>query len=75
MKKSKFINLRLDEQTYNYIRTLSETCDLSMSYTCRKLIEIAVELHREGVIEFPEMQVNYRAMVNKFLEYMKGKTE
>jgi len=67
MKKSKFLNLRLDEETYNYIQTLSDAYDLSMSYTCRKLIEIAVELHREGVIEFPKMQVNYQVIVNKFL--------
>ncbi|MEM2293390.1 MAG: hypothetical protein QXX41_08955 [Nitrososphaerota archaeon] len=50
----KHVNCRLKAETLNYIEILADAFDLPRSYVIRRLLEIAVDLHKQGVFEFPE---------------------
>ena len=53
-----FLGTRVTPKTMNYINILSETFHLPKSYIARRLIEIAIELHKKEIFEFPEGKIN-----------------
>jgi len=67
----KHISCRLKPEILSYVDNLADVCDLPRTYVIRRLLEIAVELHREGLFEFPEGRVDYKQVCNKFLEKLK----
>jgi len=69
-KKTVTIGIRIDEQTANYIQTLANIFDLPRVYVIRQLLRAAIRLHKEGVLEFPELTIN-KEQLKKFLEEQK----
>ena len=57
-KKPVTMGIRLDEQLHNYITILSDVFDLPKCYVIRQLLKAAIRLHKEGVLEFPELTIN-----------------
>ncbi|MEM1820822.1 MAG: ribbon-helix-helix protein, CopG family [Thermofilaceae archaeon] len=56
-ERKRSISVRLDKETLDYVLELARECNASTSYVVRRLLEIAVRLHREGLFEFPEGKV------------------
>jgi predicted transcriptional regulator len=64
VKKPVTYGIRLDDQTANYIQALADALDLPKSYIVRQMVKAAVQLHRDGILEFPECAVNKEALKN-----------
>jgi predicted DNA-binding protein len=67
VKKPVTYGIRLDDQTANYIQALADALDLPKTYIVRELIKVAIELHKNRVLEFPECAVNKEAL-KKYIE-------
>ena len=61
------MGVRLRDEDYNYIETLADVLEVSRGYVVRRLLEFAIELHRRGLVEFPELTINRKEML-KYLE-------
>jgi predicted DNA-binding protein len=68
VKKPVTYGIRLDDQTANYIQALADALDLPKSYVVRQMVRVAVQLHRDGVLEFPECTVNREVLKKKINE-------
>lgn len=50
----KHVTCRLRPEILNYIEILADVYGMPRAYVIRRLLEIAVELHKQGIFEFPE---------------------
>jgi len=51
-KKLKTISFRLDDETFQYLRALSDSLEeRTLSYVSRKMLQYAVEKHKSGEFE------------------------
>ena len=65
------IGIRLDKNTLNTIQILADIFDLSTSYVIRKLTQFAVDLWRQGILIFPQCELN-KTELKKLLEKEEG---
>lgn len=73
MKKAhvmKTMGVRLQDEVLEHVISLSEELDVPRGYVIRRFLEVAVKLHKLGVIEFPELTINFEA-----LEKLKGESK
>ena len=70
MKKS-VVGVRLDKETLDYITVLSDCLDLPKGYVVRRLLEFAIDMHKKGVIEFPELTVKPKELRKYLVEIEK----
>ena len=73
MGKSKTLGIRLDPESYNYIVALADALDLPIGYVARRLLDFAIEFHKKGVIEFPEMTIKPNKLEELLKEILKQK--
>jgi predicted DNA-binding protein len=75
VKKPVTYGIRLDDQTANYIQALADALDLPKTYIVRELIKVAIELHKNRVLEFPELTINKEALKKLVEEKSIGTTD
>jgi len=75
VKKPVTYGIRLDDQTANYIQALADALDIPKSYVVRQMVKAAVQLHRDGILEFPECAVNREALKKLVEEKSVGTTD
>jgi len=52
----------LKGEVLKHIEQVAKQLDVPRGYVIRRFLEFAVKLHKLGVIEFPELTINYEAL-------------